>query len=268
MRFLEIRGLKIEWQEWPGASDELPPIVLLHEGLGCVALWGQFPEKLALTTGCRVIAYSRPGYGRSDPYPNPRTVRYLHNEAEVILPEVLAKLGIHRPLLVGHSDGGSIALIFASLFPHIPSGLVVMAPHEFVEEVTLEGLRKARQAWQHTAWRERLGRYHTDPERVFREWNDTWLDPNFREWNIEDRLSAIRCPVLAIQGVDDPYATLRQIEVIAERVSDTKLLELQHCGHSPHRDQEATVLAAIAMFAQRVAGVSDAKAPQAGFRDP
>ncbi|HEY3269650.1 MAG TPA: alpha/beta hydrolase, partial [Geothrix sp.] len=159
-----------------------------------------------------------------------------------------AALGIERPVLIGHSDGGSIALLFAAAFPEVPLGVAVMAPHAFVEEETLAGLRAAREAWTATDWPRRLARYHADAAQVFRAWNDTWLSPAFREWNIEACLRDIRCPVLAIQGEDDEYATLRQIDVIAEQVPGTRLLKLPRCGHSPHKDQEAQVLAALAAF--------------------
>ena len=155
-------------------------------------------------------------------------------------------------MLVGHSDGGSIALIFAGAFPDVPLGIAVLAPHEFVEEVTLVGIRAARSIWESTDWPTKLGRYHQDAARVFAEWNDTWLSPLFRDWNIEQYLPKIRCPVLAIQGEDDEYATMRQIEVIAEQVPGTQLLKLPNCGHTPQRDQEAAVLAALLAFVDRV----------------
>jgi len=161
-------------------------------------------------------------------------------------------LHIERPLLVGHSDGGSIALLFAGAFPEVPLGIAVLAPHEFVEEVTLVGIRAARSIWESTDWPTKLGRYHLDAVRVFEEWNDTWLSPLFRDWNIEQYLPKIRCPVLAIQGEDDEYATMRQIEVIAEQVPGTELLKLPNCGHTPQRDQEAAVLAALLAFVDRV----------------
>lgn len=252
-----VLGKRLEVLDLPAAREGLPPLVLLHEGLGSIAMWRDFPHKLAAATGCRVIVYSRPGYGTSDAWETPRTPRYMHREAEEILPALLAELGIDRPLLVGHSDGGSIALLFAAAFPEVPAGIVVMAPHEFVEEETLAGIRVAREVWATTDWRQKLGRYHRDPERVFSDWNDTWLSPPFRDWNIEDCLPAIRCPVLAMQGIDDEYATLRQIDVIAEVVPGTELVKLADCGHSPHRDQPAAVLAAIAGFVTRIAEMAE-----------
>nr|WP_275975864.1 alpha/beta fold hydrolase [Geothrix terrae] len=245
---LTVAGLRLEIRDFPAAAEGRPTLLLLHEGLGCAALWRDFPRKLAEATGCRVVAGSRAGYGSSDPYPEPRTPRYLHREAEEALPAFLAALDIEHPVLIGHSDGGSIALIFASAFPDAPLGVAVLAPHEFVEEETLAGLRAARKAWATTHWPRRLTHYHADAPRVFREWNDTWLSPAFRDWSIEACLRDIRCPVLAIQGEDDEYATLRQIDVIAEQVKGTRLLKLPRCGHAPHQDQEAQVLAALADF--------------------
>ena len=166
----------------------------------------------------------------------------------------LAALEIDKPILIGHSDGGSIALICAGAHPGVPLGVAVMAPHEFVEEETLAGIRAARKLWEETDWPHRLGRHHRDPQRVFSDWNDCWLSPAFRNWNIEDCLPNIRCPVLAIQGEDDEYATMRQIEAIAAAVPGTQLLKLARCGHSPQRDQESAVLDALDAFIRRASG--------------
>lgn len=253
MKHLAINGLRLEYRDHPAAAPGRPTLLLLHEGLGCVAMWRHFPEKLAAATGCRVVVWSRAGYGASQPWPEARTPRYMHREAEEALPALLDALRIERPVLVGHSDGGSIALLFAGAFPAAPLGIAVMAPHEFVEEETVAGIRAAKTAWETTDLPHKLGRYHADVAKVFSDWNDTWLSPAFRDWNIEDCLPNIRCPVLAIQGEDDEYATMRQIEAIAERVPGTRLLKLANCGHSPHKDQEAAVLAALAEF---VAGLA------------
>jgi pimeloyl-ACP methyl ester carboxylesterase len=196
-----------------------------------------------------VLVWSRAGYGGSQAYDEARTPRYMHREAEQALPALIAALQVERPLLIGHSDGGSIALIFAGAFPELPLGIAVMAPHEFVEAETLAGIRLARTAWETTDLPAKLARYHQQQtERVFRDWNDCWLSPAFRDWNIEEYLPRIRCPVLAIQGKDDEYATMRQIEAIAEQVPGTQLLKLEKCGHTPQRDQEAAVLAALQAF--------------------
>ena len=248
MKTIEIPGYRIETLDLPATRPGLPTLVLLHEGLGCIAMWRDFPQQLAAATGCRTIVYSRPGYGASDPHPAARQPDYMHREAQHVLPALLTAMAVERPLLVGHSDGGSIALIFAGSFPERPAGVVVMAPHEFVEEETLAGIRAARELWHNSDWPQKLARYHRDAPRVFADWNDCWLSPAFRDWNIEACLPAIRCPVLAIQGEDDEYATMRQIEVIAEQVPQTRLLKLARCGHTPQRDQPAAVLAAIAEF--------------------
>lgn len=248
MKQIKIEGLNLEYKDFPATATDRPTLVLLHEGLGCVAMWRDFPEKLATATGGRVVVYSRPGYGASDPHPQPRQPDYMHREGREVLPAFLAALGIKSPVLVGHSDGGSIALIHAGSFPAAVSGVVVMAPHEFIEEETLAGIRIARKYWGSSDWPQKLARYHRDAVRVFHDWNDCWLSPEFRDWNIEELLPAIRCPVLAIQGENDEYATMRQIDVIAEKVPGTQLLKLANCGHSPQRDQEAAVLAAIAGF--------------------
>jgi pimeloyl-ACP methyl ester carboxylesterase len=254
MKHLSVGGLRLEYADFPASREGRPVLLLLHEGLGCVAMWRQFPLRLAGATGCRVIAWSRAGYGGSEPWPGPRTPRYLHREAEEALPILLASLGVQRPVLVGHSDGASIALIFASAFPSVPLGVAALAPHEFIEEETLAGIRAAGDLWRTTDWPQRLARYHADAPRVFRDWHDTWLRPDFRHWNIELCLPAIRCPVLAIQGEGDEYATLRQIDVIAEQVPGARSLRLADCGHWPHRDQESAVLSALAAFVDRVQG--------------
>ncbi len=252
MKHLVVNGLRLEYRDYPATVAGRPELLLLHEGLGCVAMWRHFPEKLAAATGCRVIVWSRAGYGGSQAYAEPRSTRYMHREAEEALPALLAELKIERPLLIGHSDGGSIALIFAGAFPGVPRGIAVLAPHEFVEAETLAGIREARTAWQTTDLPQKLARYHhAQTERVFSDWNDCWLSPPFRDWNIEEYLPRIRCPVLAIQGEDDEYATLRQIDAIAEQVPGTQLLKLANCGHTPQRDQEAAVLEALTAFVAR-----------------
>jgi pimeloyl-ACP methyl ester carboxylesterase len=252
MRHVSVAGCRLEYRDFPATAEGRPTLLLLHEGLGCVAMWRHFPEQLAAATGCRVVVWSRAGYGGSQPWPEPRRPDYMHREAQQALPELLAALDIERPLLIGHSDGGSIALIFAGSFPDLPVGIAVLAPHEFVEDVTLVGIRAARQVWQASDLPKKLARYHHEQtQQVFSDWNDTWLSPAFRDWNIEEFLPRIACPVLAIQGEDDEYATMRQIEVIAERVPGTQLLKLADCGHTPQRDQEAAVLAALTDFVGR-----------------
>lgn len=231
-----------------------PTLVFLHEGLGSQSMWRDFPDALCAAADARGLVYSRPGYGRSSPRPvgTPPAPDYLHRQADDVLPALLAALGIDtardRTWLFGHSDGGSIALIFAARNPGRVAGLIVAAPHIMVEDVTIAGIRRGRDAYRTTDLRERLGRHHDDPDGVFLGWNDVWLSPAFRSWSIERDLAAIDCPILAIQGVDDEYGTLEQIRGIARRVPCTTLLELETCGHSPHRDQRDRLIAAAVEF--------------------
>ena len=241
--------LSLRWWQPPARRDdrEPPTLVLLDEVLGSISLWRDFPAQLAAATGYRVLAYSRPGYGESAPHAAPRTPRYMHDEALEVLPALLGALGIRRPLLVGHSDGGSIGLIHAGAFPDQLRGLVAIAPHSWVEEEALAGIREAGKVWEDSDWPTRLAKHHVDANRVFHDWHDTWLSPAFRDWNITDYLPAIRCPLLALQGDRDEYATLRQIEILGERAG-AQVQVLADCGHSPHREQPAATVAAIAAF--------------------
>jgi pimeloyl-ACP methyl ester carboxylesterase len=252
MAFIEVNGLALEYELLPAHQIDRPTLVFLHEGLGSIALWRDFPARIAQTTGCRTLIWSRTGYGQSASSAAPRTARYMHDEALQVMPALFAQLGIERPVLVGHSDGGSIALIYGGAFPDAVAGLVVLAPHEFVEEKALEGIRRAGATYAGSDWRDRLGRYHREPDAVFRAWNEIWLSQEFAGWNIMDYLPAIRCPVLAIQGEDDEYATMRQIDCIAEAVADVELLKLADCRHSPHRDQPQAVHDAIVDWLERI----------------
>lgn len=253
MKHVLVGGLQLECRDLPAIVDGRSTLLLLHEGLGCVAMWRDFPDKLAAATGHRVVAWSRAGYGGSQADPQPRGPGYMHREAQVALPALLAALNVERPILVGHSDGGSITLIFAATFPEVPLGIAVLAPHEFVEEVALAGIRAAGTAWDTTDLPQKMARYHrARAPRVFADWHDTWLSPAFRDWSIEDCLPKIRCPVLAIQGEDDEYATMRQVDLIAEKIPGTQVLKLARCGHSPQRDQQAAVLTALAAFVRRL----------------
>jgi pimeloyl-ACP methyl ester carboxylesterase len=234
-----------------GAPIDTPLMVFLHEGLGSVAMWKDFPDRLCAATGLRGLVYSRPGYGRSTPRPLDQALApdFMHRQAQQLLPALLGALGITAPtLLFGHSDGGSIALLYAAHCPASVQAVVVMAPHILVEPVSLESIRAARTAWQQTDLPQRLARYHDDAESAFRGWNDIWLHPDFEHWSIEHELPLITAPVLAIQGVDDEYGTLAQIEGIAQRVPGTRLLALPACGHSPQRDQPQAVIEATAAF--------------------
>jgi pimeloyl-ACP methyl ester carboxylesterase len=248
--FVKAWGRNLEYQLIPAHQINRPTLVLLHEGLGSVSMWRDFPTRLAAATGCRTLVYSRYGYGRSDLLQEPFGTDYMHREARESLPEVLAALGIENPLLVGHSDGASIALLHAGA-GHPVAGLVLMAPHCFVEDVSIRSIAAAKVAFETTDLPAKLGRYHRDVDKTFRGWNDIWLHPDFRSWNIEDCLPHIRCPILAIQGEDDEYGTMAQIEAIAAQATgspDVELLKLADCRHSPHRDQAAAVIDAIGRF--------------------
>jgi pimeloyl-ACP methyl ester carboxylesterase len=247
-----IDGRRLETLWLAPRIPEKPVIVLLHEGLGSVALWKDFPQLLAEHTGCGALVYSRYGYGRSEPLSSHRAIDYMHREAEVVLPALLEQMGITKPILLGHSDGASIALIYASRYPgpypDAPLGLILEAPHVFVEEMALQGIAKTKASYDTTDLPSRLGRYHEHPDQAFRGWSDIWLDPKFRAWNIESYLSSIQCPMLLIQGEDDEYGTVRQLDAIQARVPSAQVLMLPRAGHSPHRDQPEVVLANIATF--------------------
>lgn len=248
------RPVRIEYQ-WLGARDAAQPLVVfLHEGLGSIALWKDFPQRFCAAAGVRGLVYSRPGYGRSTPRaPDERWgVDFMHRQAFEVLPAFLAAAGVDAqaspPWLFGHSDGGSIALLHASRFPQATAGLVVLAPHVMVEEYGLASIRQARERYLTTDWKRKLSAYHADPDSAFGGWNGIWLDPAFKAWNIEGELAAITCPLLAVQGADDEYGTLEQIEGIARRVAQTRMLVLPHCGHSPHRDQPDALIREAGRF--------------------
>jgi len=231
------RPLRLEFQ-WVGdASATAPIVVFLHEGLGSIAMWKDFPEHVCTSNGLRGLVYSRYGYGRSTPKPPDErwTPDFMRAQACEVLPALLRHLSVERPWLFGHSDGASIALLHAAEFD--VSGIVVVAPHLFVEDMSIASIEQARVAYETTDLRERLARYHADPDSAFRGWNDIWLDPTFRDWNVEAALATITCPVLAVQGADDEYGTLAQIHAIQTRLPKTRLLVIPKCGHSPHRDQ-------------------------------
>jgi pimeloyl-ACP methyl ester carboxylesterase len=246
--FLTIGGVRLEVREWPGgAGDGDTPILLLHEGLGSVSMWRDFPARLAERTGRRVVAWSRQGYGRSDPVPRPFAPDYMHREADK-LPALMDALGIARAHLLGHSDGGSIALIAAARTPERVASLILEAPHVYVEQLTCDSIAAVKEIFATTDLGARLGRHHADPTHSFGLWNDIWLDPRFRDWTIEELLPAVTAPLLIIQGLDDEYGTLDQLDRIQAALPLARRLEIARCGHSPHRDQPDAVFAAVADF--------------------
>lgn len=247
-------GRRLEYR-WHGPGpEEAPTLVFLHEGLGSVSHWRDFPERLASATGCGALVYSRAGYGASDPAELPRSVRYMHHEAVAVLPEVLERTGVRTAIPVGHSDGASIALIHAALCTGSPvRALILEAPHVFVEDVSVRSIAEAAEAYRTTDLRSRLKRHHADVDAAFWGWNDIWLDEEFRHWNIEALLPRVRCPTLVVQGREDPYGTLAQVEAIQRQAAGSvQVLVLEDCGHAPHRDHPEVVLEAMRAFVERV----------------
>ena len=244
--FVTAAGRRLEFR-WiaPTASDR-PALVFLHEGLGSIAQWKMFPDAVAAATGCGAFIYSRYGFGQSDPLTELRDVDYLAHEALVALPAVLAARGMVDPILIGHSDGATIALLYASDARWSTRAIVLEAPHVFVEDVGLTGIACAREAFRDGDLRRKLGRYHRDVDAMFNGWADTWLRPEFRAWNMESRLPDVRCPVLLIQGTDDPYASIAQVDAIARQVSGpVNVMLLPGCAHTPHVEREREVLEAM-----------------------
>jgi pimeloyl-ACP methyl ester carboxylesterase len=262
--------LRIEGDDWterrncrrraPAGTLGLPPkarpnptIVFLHEGLGSVSLWKDFPRQVAEQTGCGALVYSRYGHGDSDRLEEKRPVEFMHREAKIVLPSLLQKLAIEKPILLGHSDGGSIALIYASVHPGSVRALILEAPHVFVEDLTVRSIAEIGRQYRVTDLPAKLGRHHRHVDATFWGWNDIWLDPQFRSWNIEACLESITCPLLLIQGYDDEYGTMRQIETIRSKLAWAETLLLPKCGHSPHRDQPEAVLERITRFVATLA---------------
>jgi pimeloyl-ACP methyl ester carboxylesterase len=246
----------LEVLDLPG-DGEHAPLVLLHEGLGSVELWRGLPDDLHAATGRRVVAFSRSGHGRSAPPAEPRTPAFFHDEALSVLPDLFDRLAVTDPVLVGHSDGASIALIHAAHHP--VGGLVLLAPHVFVEQLTVDAIRETREAFVGGGLRDRMARYHDDVDAAFWGWCDVWLDPAFRDWDLGPEAARVTAPTLVIQGADDPYGTLEQVERIEARVPAARRLVLPG-GHSPHLEHRAEVVAAIRAFvADR--GVSEVVRP-------
>ncbi len=256
---LPAAGRRLEFSWAPPRRRGLPTLVLLHEGLGCVAMWREFPVLLADRTGAGVFAYSRAGYGGSEAATLPRGVRYMHDEALEVLPQLLAAAGIRRSVLIGHSDGASIALIYTGgVARNGVQGLVAIAPHVFNEQLSVDSITLAAKLYRTTDLRERLARCHgAQVDEAFWGWNDIWLHAAFRQWNIEEYLPAIEAPVLVLQGEQDQYGTSAQLQAIAGQVGGTcRITLLPQCAHAPHREQPAATLQAVAGFVDEL-GASD-----------
>jgi len=247
--FLRVQGQRIEFQQIHVKSGA-PVMVFLHEGLGSVAMWLDFPERLARAAGVNALLYSRYGYGKSDALGGPRRPGYLHDEALKTLPELLDRLAVERPILFGHSDGASIALLYAG--SHSPRAVVAVAPHVFVEAVALDGVRAIRNGYERGGLRAKLAHYHDDPDSAFYGWNDIWGSDEFRDWCIEEALAGIECPVLAVQGLQDEYATMQQLDRMAGKIRRLETLKMDHCRHSPHRDQPAALIDATVHFCRQI----------------
>lgn len=260
MHFLSAGGHRLEYSLLRPEAEiaDVPTLVFLHEGLGSVALWKRFPAEVVATTGCPALVYSRYGYGKSDKLTEPRKVDYMHREALDVLPAILEQLDIDSPVLIGHSDGASIALIHAGAGKRPVRGVVAMAPHVFVEDITVQSIAGAGETFRTTDLPERLGRYHDDVVSTFRGWNDIWLHPDFRRWNIEEYLARIAVPVLLIHGEDDQYGTVAQVEAIARQVSGpVEMLILPDCAHAPHQSQQKdATIAAITAFVRNLTSLA------------
>ena len=255
--FFTLDRQRLEYQLiTPGQQSTGPTLVFLHEGLGCVALWRDFPEQVARATGLQVLIYSRAGYGQSDSAELPRSADYMHHEAQRVLPQVLAAAGIDQFILVGHSDGGSIALIYAGSTELLNiAGLILLAPHVFNETACVESIQQAGRLYQETDLRQRLARYHSDVDNAFWGWHDVWLTAAFWEWNIELFLARINIPILLIQGENDQYGTLAQIDAVEHQATGlVQRLVLSDCGHAPHQDQPEIVLNSMVNFITTCAG--------------
>lgn len=248
---IKVLGRNLEVLRIPG-DTRLPELVFLHEGLGSASHWKDFPVMVAASTGCPVTVYSRYGSGDSDILTEARPVRYMHDEALATLPELLSILHIENPILVGHSDGASIAIIYAGDHDRL-RGAILLAPHVFVEDLSVRSIAEAKVSFESTNLPELLGRYHRDPVRTFWGWNNIWLHPDFRSWNIEEYLPRITCPMLVIQGLDDQYGTMAQVEAIRKQSGGpVEVLKLEDCRHSPQRDQPKATLEAITKFIKEI----------------
>jgi pimeloyl-ACP methyl ester carboxylesterase len=252
--FLELGAMRLEYRMIGPRPEAAPTIVMLHEGLGCVGLWGDFPDKLATATGAGVFVYSRAGYGRSSPVKLPRSLSFMHDEAKTVFPALLDAIGFRRGLLFGHSDGASIATIYAgSIQDHRVRGLVLIAPHFFTEDMGIAEIAQAKKNYATTDLRQKLARWHADADNAFVGWNEAWLDPDFRKWDITEQLAYIRVPILIVQGENDQYGTKKQIEVAQDECYcpvDAALLP--GVQHAPHREAPEALLRVTSDFANRL----------------
>lgn len=246
------RDLDIEYYLIAPEKQDADLIVFLHEGLGSASMWKDWPQQLCEAAGCRGLVFSRYAYGASTARPHDEKwpVEFMHDQAHEALPALFRALGLQneKPILFGHSDGGSIALLYAAMYPDAVKAIVVAAPHIFVEDISIENIARAREAYLNTDLPQRLARYHHDTDSAFWGWNDIWLNPEFRKWNIEAYLDKIRCPILALQGIDDEYGSLEQIQGIKRIATHAKLCIIERCRHSPHKDQPEQVISEIEEF--------------------
>jgi pimeloyl-ACP methyl ester carboxylesterase len=252
--FLDLGDMRLEYRMIGPRPDAAPTIVMLHEGLGCVGLWNTFPDKLQAATGAGVLVYSRAGYGQSSSVTLPRPLSFMHDEAKEVLPRVLEAIGFRRGLLLGHSDGASIATIYAgSVQDHRVRGLILIAPHFFTEDVGMAEIARAKEAYATTDLRAKLARWHADADNAFHGWNDAWLDPDFRQWDITSELAYIRVPILIVQGEGDQYGTVKQIEA-AERecYCPVEVALMPGVRHAPHREAPEALLKTVADFTGRL----------------
>jgi pimeloyl-ACP methyl ester carboxylesterase len=253
--FIEVNGKRLEVQWYGPPPGQTLTLLFLHEGLGCAAMWHDFPGELAAATGCGALVFSRLGYGGSDECELPRPLRFMHHEGLGVLPELLEKAGVTECVLVGHSDGGSIGIIYAGGTPALPlRGLITEAAHVFCEDLTVQSIQAARERYREGDLREKLQKYHgPNVDGAFWGWNDAWLHPDFMQWNLEEYLPGIRVPLLAIQGAEDPYGTPAQVEAIVNQAGGrVEALMLENCGHAPHRDHPESTLKAMRDFILRL----------------
>jgi pimeloyl-ACP methyl ester carboxylesterase len=251
--FLDLGGTRLE-ARWLGPPpDQAPTLVFLHEGLGSLSTWRDFPDKLAEKTGCGALVYSRAGYGKSDPAPLPRPVRFMHDEADV-LAHILEQTGIRYPILIGHSDGASIALIYAgSGRATSVRGLILEAPHVFTEPSGLASIARIADVYRTADLRDRLARHHgVNTDIAFWGWNDVWLHPDFQAWNIEEFLPKIEKPMLILQGEDDEYGTWKQVEAIQQGAKGGETVAIPGCGHAPHKERVEVALEVMVGFINRL----------------